>query len=292
LLGVSLGVAARNDAAGARNIIATLVGLAQSQALLSVMSVSQAQRVNCWSGGNKNSVCPYHVVQHSGYSGIAMIISASVLEEHISSGDRAILTKYFTALYKKFIAPLSANGLRADGLYEFADYGIGVLAYARWTGNSGLASSEIRARKRAFEKKIEANGLIDNNSFRGYRGYWYHTLGAESALGYALVARRFGVDLFRDKSLGPRLKNLAIQTVRGAQDYAAFRSIPPKGNNAIRDPGDEIPHMHQFAVNLPSIIAKEYGLQVPIQKAYRSKGRSETISKLIGFNADCYYGSR
>ncbi|WP_434622458.1 alginate lyase family protein [Tabrizicola sp. M-4] len=292
LLGVAMGAAARNDQSSAGQIIDTLVGLAEARALLGVMSVSEAQRVNCWAGGNKNSVCPYHVVQHSGFAAIAMIMSASMLEEHIQPDQKKILEGYFDALFKKFIGPLSKNGLRSDGLYEFADYGIGVLAYARWTGNSRLATSEINARKRSFLGKINADGLIDNNSFRGYRGYWYHTLGAESAFGYALVARRFGVDLFNDRQLGPRLRNLAIQVVNGANDYASFRALPARGNNAARDVADEIPHMHQFAVNLPRIIQQEYGLRVPIQSAYRSKGQSETISRLIGFNADCYYDSR
>ena len=292
LLGVSYGVAARNDSSGAKRIVNTLVGLAQSNAMLNVMSVSEAKRVRCWSGGNQNSVCPFHVVQHSGYSAVAMIISASVLEEYIQPNERAVLTKYFDSLYKKFISPLSRNGLRSDGLYEFADYGIGVLAYARWKGDRRLAAKEIKSRRSSFIKKIEANGLIDNNSFRGYRGYWYHTLGAESALGYALVARRFGVDLFRDRALGPRLKNMATQTVNGGTNYSFFRSLPTRGDNAVRDASDEIPHMHQFAVNLPTIIGREYGYRVPIQNAYRSKSRSETISRLVGFDVDCYYGSR
>lgn len=291
LLGVAYGAAARNDRRSGEAIIATLAGLARDGALLDAPSVDAALRTRCWADGNKNVPCPLHVVQHTGYAMIAMIVAASVLDEYISKADRAIFDDYFRQGFRKFIAPLARNGRQADGLYEFADYGIGVLAYARWTGDASLAQSEIRARRASFLRKIEPEGLIDNNSYRGYRGYWVHTLGAEAALGYALIARRFGVDLFADRALGPRLRNMALQTARGS-DPAVFLALPARGENAIRDPQDAIPHMHQFAVNLPRIIRTEFGIDVPTAARYRQLAGSETISRFIGFDARCYYASR
>lgn len=291
LLGVAYGAAARDDRRSGEAIIATLAGLARTSVLLDAPSVEQAKRTRCWADGNKNALCPLHVVSHTGYAMIAMIVAASVLDEYITEADRALFDDYFRQGFRKFIQPLARNGRQADGLYEFADYGIGVLAYARWTGDEGLAASEIRARRASFLSKIEPEGLIDNNSYRGYRGYWYHTLGAESALGYALIARRFGVDLFSDPALGPRLRNLAIQTARGS-DPAVFLALPARGENAARDRADAIPHMHQFAVNLPRIIRAEFGIDVQTASRYRQLAGSETISRLIGFDARCYYASR
>ena len=293
LLGVSYGAAARGDAASGQKIVATLVNLAQANALLDAPSYSNAKRVECWRGGRSDRPCPLHVVQHTGYTGIAMLYSAVVLEEYMTANQRRVLDAYFGKIYKKFISPLAANHARSNGLYEFGDYGLGVLAYARWKRDAKLAKSEIRKRRSSFAKKINAQGMLTENSYRGYRGYWYHTLGAESALGYALVARSFGTDFFKDPKLGPRLQNLAIQTVNGGRSYSEFRAraLQKSPKNAIKDPKEEIPHMHQFAVGLPTIIKREYGYGVKTASAYKSKGRIETISRIIGFNADCYYSS-
>lgn len=293
LLGVSYGAAARGDAASGQKIIGTLVNLAQSNALLDAPSYSSAKRTQCWADGRSDLPCPLHVVQHTGYTGIAMIYAANVLEEFASADQKRVLDGYFDKIYKKFILPLAANGAKSPGLYEFGDYGLGVLAYARWTNNTRLAKSELRKRRSSFLRKIEADGMLKENSYRGYRGYWYHTLGAESALGYAMVARSFGQDFFKDPKLGPRLQNMAIQSVNGGRSYSEFRAraLQKTTQNAIKDPAAEIPHMHQFAVSLPSIIKQEYGYAVKTASAYRSKGRIETISKLVGFNADCYYSS-
>lgn len=293
LLKVSYGAAARGDAASSRKVVATLVSLAKANALLNAPSFSSAKRVECWEGGRSDRPCPLHVVQHTGYTGIAMLYSAIVLEEYVNADQRRVLDAYFDKIYKKFISPLAANHARNDGLYEFGDYGLGVLAYARWKRDARLVKSELRKRRSSFIKKIDAQGMLKENSYRGYRGYWYHTLGAESAFGYALVARSFGTNFFKDAKLGPRLQNLAIQTVNGGRAYSDFRAraLQKSPKNAIKDPKAEIPHMHQFAVGLPTIINQEYGYGVKTASAYKSKGRIETISKIIGFNADCYYSS-
>ena len=291
LLGVSYGAAARGDAASGQKIINALVNLAQSNALLDAPSYSSAKRTQCWAGGRSDLPCPLHVVQHTGYTGIAMIYAAIVLEEFASADQKRVLDEFFDKIYKKFISPLASNGAKSAGLYEFGEYGLGVLAYARWTNNTRLAKSELRKRRSSFLRKIEADGMLKENSYRGYRGYWYHTLAAESALGYAMVARSFGQDFFKDPKLGPRLQNMAIQSVNGGRNYPEFRerALQKTTQNAIKDPTAEIPHMHQFAVSLPAIIKQEYGCGVQTAPAYRSKGRIETVSKLVGFNADCYY---
>ena len=294
LLEVSMGVAARSDAAAARRIIATMTDIAAANALLDAPSLTIAKKTKCWDGGSGKSICLMHVVSHTGYTAIAMLYSAIMLEEYIAPDQRKVLDAYFKRMNGKFLAPIAKEFAKGRGLYEFTDNGLGVLAYARWTRNERMAARELKARKSAFARKIAPDGMIKENSYRGYRGYWYHTLGAESALGYALVARSFGHDFFNDRKIGPRLRALAIQTVNGGANYNAFLQESLKGgsDNKIRDKNLEIPHMHQFAVNLPLIVRQEYGWPVQTARGYRSKGSSETISRLIGFNADCYYSSR
>jgi hypothetical protein len=291
LLGITYGIANNRDHSRAKEVVNVLVDLAQNNTLLDSLTPGETVRAGCWIGGDKNSPCLFHTPQHTGFTMIAMLYSAIVLEEYISPNQKQILDVYFKKSYNKFIKPMAKTQLGQKGLYEFADYGLGVLAYARWTNNAQLAARELKNRRNSFIKKIEEGGFIDNNSFRGNRGYWYHTLGAESALGYALVARSFGYNFFKDPTLGPELKAIADATLLGGIDYNSFDRLPDRGRNASKDPEDAKPHMHQMSVSLPLIIEQEYGINVPTHQRYNKLVQLETIGRFIGFNADCYYES-
>ena len=210
----------------------------------------------------------------------------------MNESDKQILSKYFKKAYKKFVKPLALGSLNNDGFYEWGDGGIGVLAYAHWTNDKNLAYKEIKRRRNDMIKKITKDGYIHNNSFRGNRGYWYHTLGANSMFGYAIIVRSFGVDLFKDEYLGPKLKLLAFRTLEGDQDYSTFEKLSTRGNNVSKDPKDARPHMHQVAVSLPIIMLKEFGMLANNNWTYKRLVKYESIDKFIGFNADCYYSSK
>jgi len=291
LLGITYGIANDQNQNRAKEVVNVLVDLAQSNTLLDSLTPGETVRAGCWINGDKNSPCLFHTPQHTGFTMIAMLYSAIVLEEYMSPEQKKVLDIYFKKSYNKFIKPMAKAQLGQKGLYEFADYGLGILAYARWTNDTQLAAQELKNRRNSFIKKIEENGFIDNNSFRGNRGYWYHTLGAESALGYALVARSFGYNFFKDPKLGPELKAIAEATLLGGVDYNRFDSMPDRGRNASKDLEDARPHMHQLSVSLPLIIEQEYNIRVPIHSRYNKLVQLESVGRFIGFNADCYYDS-
>lgn len=273
----------------AHDIIDILVYIAKAEALLSTSTDTDGQ---CWAGGNKNAKCAYHTPQHTGFAFHAMLYSAIILKEYITSEQKEILDEYFDQAYEKFISPFAIKSLHADGFYEFGDYGLGVLAYAHWTNDKGLAKKEIERRYQSIRRKIESTGYINNNSYRGNRGYWYHTLGANSIYGYAIVARAYGVDFFKDPKLGPDLRAMALKTLEGELDYNKFISKGNRGKNVSKDPKDARLHMHQMAVSLPSIILNEFGITVGNNYRYQSLKNAETIDRFIGFNVDCYYNSK
>lgn len=289
LLRITYIAAGNSDKQLADDIIDILVYIAKAEALLLTSTDTDGQ---CWKGGNKNAKCAYHTPQHTGFAFHAMLYSAIILKEYITLEQKEILDEYFDQAYEKFISPLAVKPLHADGFYEFGDYGLGVLAYAHWTDDKRLASKEIKRRYQSIKQKIESTGYIDNNSYRGNRGYWYHTLGANSIYGYAIVARAYGFDFFKDPKLGPKLKAMALKTLEGEINYNKFVSKGNRGNNASKDPKDARPHMHQMAVSLPIIILNEYGIEVGNNHKYRELGGRETIDRFIGFNADCYYNSK
>jgi hypothetical protein len=292
LLELSYTAAATSNAEQSKELIRTLMYLAEKRLLLDALKVNEIKS-SCYAGsGNVKAKCPYHIPQHTSFLFTAMLNAANVLSEYTTQQERSVLESYFASAYQDFIKPLASSGLRDQSFYEFGDGGLGVLAYARFTNDKSLAASEIGARKNALMKVINDEGYIDNNSYRGVRAYWYHTLGANSAYGYALVAREFGVDFFRDQVLGPKLKALAEKVVEGTVDYKKFMSKGNRGYNHSKDPIYAQPHMHQMAVSLPIILKREFGINVPLSSAYVSKVSNETIDRIIGFNADCYYASK
>lgn len=292
LLELSYSAAAAKKLHQSKELIRTLVYLADGKLLLDALQTSQIKS-RCYTGQKGvKAKCPYHIPQHTSFTFTAMLNAANVLEEYLTREDRKILDPYFASAYSKFLRPLSSDGLRSKAFYEFGDGGLGVLAYARYTKNKSLAEREILDRKSSLIRVINEDGYIDNNSYRGGRAYWYHTLGANSVYGYALVAREFGIDFFRDPVLGEKLKALAEKIVEGAVDYKKFVSKGIRGTNHSKDPKDARLHMHQMAVSLPRILKQEFGIDIPLSPAYQSKGRNETIDRIIGFNSDCYYDSK
>ena len=276
---------ATNDADGIADVIDTLLFIADNDALLG----TKEAKGKCWLDGDKNAKCGYHTRQHAGFTFIAMVMSATVIKEHLTKDGLNVLNTYYKNGYEKFIKPNALEPLKNKGLYEFADYGIGVLAYANWTNDKKLAKKELKRRHANWLEKISNDGLINQNSFRGHRGYWYHTLGANGVFSYALIAREFGWDFFTDPKLGPKLQALAKSVYAGDQDIQVFLDLPFSAKNAARDIEDARYHMHQLSLNLPSILANEYDLEVGRNVDYQRKSSRETVDRQTGFNADCYY---
>ena len=278
---------AKNDLDGIKDVIKTLLFIAERNALLNTKNVEG----KCWQDGNKNAKCGYHTMQHTGFAFNAMVMSATTIKEHLTKDELNVLNIYFKKGYEKFIEPNAIAPLNSKGIYEFADNGISVLAYAHWTNDKKLAERELKRRHKDWLKKISDYGLLNQNSYRGHRSYWYHTLGANSVFGYALIAREFGWDFFTDSELGPKLRALAESVYAGDRDIKVFLDLPFSAKNAIKDIKDARHHMHQLSLGLPIILKNEYNMLVGNNPIYQHKSSRETVDRQTGFNAECYYSS-
>ena len=292
LLDNTFDAAARNDPVRARQVIDVIVDLARKEFFLNTPTIAETKRLKCWKRGNKNAKCGFHTTQHAAFAFNALMYSAIILREHLTGDEEEILDQYFSKTYRKYTKPLTNSQIKHDGYYEFGGHGLGVLAYANWTRDAKLAKRAIGKMRKKIRKVITRKGYIDNNSYRGVRAYWYHTLGADSIYGYAAVARAHGVDFFADPKVGPELRNLAEATLEGAVDYEKFVSKGTRGKNHSKDPKDARLHMHQLAVSLPTFIKEEFAIEVPTAAKYDRLSRHEWVDRIIGFNSDCYYSSR
>ena len=296
LLDLTYDATATGDAGKARRMVELLVHLAEKETLFSTPKLSELKKGKCWKGGNTRAKCPTHTTEHASHYFVAFVYAAIVLREHMNDEEKALLGKYIDRAYLDYIRPVARLLAKGSGFYSFAHNGLGVLAYANWSNDTRLAKSEIRRTAKLISRLVNRKGYIDNNSYRGVRAYWYHTLGADNMLAFAVVAREHGVDLFKDRKVGPKLRALAGATLEGGVDLDKFMSKGNRGTKHSRnystDPKDARPHMHQLAVSLPMFLIREFGVDVPTAPKYDRLVRHETVDRFVGFNAACYYASR
>ena len=296
LLDLTYDAAATGNAEKARKMVALLVYLAERKTLFSTPKLNELKRGKCWKDGNTKAKCPTHTTEHASHYFMAYVYAAIVLREHMSDAEESLLDEYIERSYRDYIRPVARLLEKGSGFYSFAHNRLGVLAYANWQGDARLAKKDIRRTKKIISRLVNRKGYIDNNSYRGVRAYWYHTLGADNILAYAVVAREHGVDLFTDRKVGPKLKALAAATLEGGVDLDKFMSKGSRGTkyskNYSTDPKDARPHMHQMAVSLPLFVLREFGIDVPTAPKYDRLVRRETVDRFVGFNAACYYASR
>ena len=117
-------------------------------------------------------------------------------------------------------------------------------------------------------------------------------MGLDPALSYALVAREWGQDFFKDAQLGPKLKAAVQKTALGVIDYTAFRSVGNRGNSFSTNEKDSKAHIHQYALNIPLISKKEFGFNLPLDSRYKKLRKLESYSQTSGLIAKCYYSGK
>ena len=288
----SYAAAAANDVALAGTILDGLSRLATAKHYSNekgLISRKAAQRIVCYKNG-PNSPCPSHTPRFVARMYSNLLISAAVLQSFMTEQDRKTILPWLKTGYRKFILPEVSSD--QDGIYDFANNGMAQLAYAALAGNKALARRELSTRKKQFNKAFQTSGYIRNNSYRGVRALWYHTYGLDPALSYALVAREWGQDFFKDAQLGPKLKAAVKKTALGVTDYAAFRSVGNRGNSYSTNKKDAKRHIHQYALNISLISKKEFNFNLPLDSRYKKLIKFESYSQTSGLSAECYYSGK
>ena len=290
LLDMTYKVASDKDARGAKVLIGFMEEAARTELMYDWENWNDIAGKTCWKG--PDSKCAYHHPEFASQFISGMLISAVILEEYIEPNQRIVLDKYFAKMYKRFIKPQAFNQW-STGFYAGANGGVGNLAYARWTNDQRLFAKEIKYRTKIIRKHFRKDGWIENNSWRGNRDYWYHTLGLDTVLGYMVIARANGYDLFADQDINSRISASIDKTVLGNKSLVEFSKKGYKGKNHITGKKDARPHLHQEAINLVQFMKKEYNVHItPRQEHFYRQGDQENVSMTVGFNASCYYKSK
>ena len=184
-----------------------------------------------------------------------------------------------------------------------------VLAYAAYTQDKNLAYKTFEETYNYIDKRLLEDGFIVNNSFRGVRGYWYHTLGLNNILGFVALAEEWNYPLNDDFKL--RISKAVDQMGLGARDINAYHAqwidkFNTKtyrlkfagrdiyvGNSSL-DEKDARYHIHQHAPFI-DYLSKRYtdadvsffNQEVIGVKTWKDKKRGSYYDRMLGFNPKC-----
>jgi hypothetical protein len=267
-----------------------LVDLAKANTLYDSISIEGLKsKPKCWANNDPNSPCWYHEYEFARGVFSNYMIGALWLKSELTKDELKIVNKYIKKMYKKFLKPVEFKKQDA-GIYQMANGGASTLVYASWTNNKKLAAKEINFRFREFDKLIYDDGYINNNSFRGYRGQWYHSYGLNITLGYVYVAELWGAKI--PEKLQKKITNSAKVANLAITDWKKFKSREFKGKNRnkISDPSNAIKHTHQMAIAIDKLMEVVTGIKLENDPVYLQKRKmhlKDGIDDLIGFNPNC-----
>jgi hypothetical protein len=269
-----------------------LVDLAKADTLYDSIGYNEVRKKpGCYAGKNDiNAPCWYHEYQFARDVFADYMITALWLKDELNKQEFKVVDQYIKKMYRKFLRPTESN-IEEKGFYQMANGGTGILAYANWIGSKTLAAKEINHRFKEIDSLFYEDGYINDNSFRGYRGQWYHSYGVDSALGYVYLADLWGAEV--PKKLQNKLVKAAKVVNLAITDWDAFKSrthnkLPA---NAILDSHNAQKYTHRYALGLDELMLEITGVELEYDAHYVSKtgkyGHAYGIDTLIGFPPGC-----
>ena len=290
---LTIDAVSRNDSEQADRIAELLVEFAETTPFVELIDWQRGlSRGDCWGGGDKNSGCSFHGTEIIALAVQTITISSVILKDHFGSENLKKINNYITEYHKKLVIPTSNKLARGDAFYS-ADFSLSLLGFGIFLEDKALLADELIDRSLHLARKVYDDGAISGASFRGNRGYWYHTLNHENVFAFAGVARTLGFDLLRSAGLRNKFQSLADATIGGSKDVAAFEKkySYEKVDNASKDKSDARPHVHQMSIGLPFYIANEYQRPLTLQSGYLSRVSAYPFSPYVYFGGECFYES-
>jgi hypothetical protein len=155
------------------------IDLAEANQLYNTINRAELRdKPMCWENNDPNAPCYYHEYQGAVHFFGHYLTNVIKLKSSMTKAEIAIIDKYVEGMWKRFMKP-DVWGKKDSGFYQFANGGMTTLTYAAWTGDKKLAAKEINFRFKEISKLFFDDGYINNNSFRGTRAQWYHSLGVQ-----------------------------------------------------------------------------------------------------------------
>ena len=261
--------------------------IAKGNQFMNTKSYDEAKGLCYGENNNTSAPCPIHAPSFVGTNMTTYLISALWLKEYFTKEQMDVLNPYINKIYFKYIHPKAIEQVDS-GFYDMANLGIGRLAYAAWTNDTKMAEDEFRMRLKQMDKLWEENGYIDNNSYRGVRGVFYHSSGVDIALGYIQLANAWGYkvpDMLMVKvKKSAELINAYIDDPKNYYNYPDSK-IP---FNASKNPADA-QGVHSQAFALKTLMKNVVDVDLKPDREFENKSRGEFIDVMLGFNPKCMF---
>lgn len=309
--------------AQAQLTIKLLVAYAENNLMLDSTSIPEILAMRqkgdfnrCYKGkGDTKAVCHWHTAQEASRFAGQITIAALKVQPFMDETSSKVISAYLKKLYKKFSQPWQDNHGKKwreksqVGFYQMGYGSFSVLAYAAYTKDKNLANTTFEETHNYISKRLLENGLIVNNSFRGVRGYWYHTLGLNNILGFVALAKEWNYPL--GDAFKKRVSKAVEQMRVGAIDMAAYHAqwmdrFDTKtyrlifegrdiyvGNSSLNEK-DARYHIHQQAPFIDYLSQKYsdadvsfFNQDVPGVKVWKLKKRGAYYDRSLGFNPRC-----
>ena len=268
-----------------------LLRIAKADTLYNSISYEELQKKpRCWVNNDPDSPCWYHEFEFAGQTFGNFMIAAIYLKSEFNEKELKEMNRYIDKMYKKFLKPIQFRK-NDKGFYAMANGGLSTLVYASWTNNKKLAAKEINHTFNEIDSLFYKDGYINDNSFRGLRGQWYHSYGVNIALGYVYIAKLWGAKVpekVQNKLVNSaKVVNLAITD---PDKFAERKNPNGKARNRIKNKNSATPHTHQMAIAIDTLMEIVAGIELEHDPIYLSKRKMhipDGTDDLIGFNPNC-----
>lgn len=296
LFALSQTAVATSEDALKQKAIQLVVELAETETLLNTPSLKEVRGGRCYGGkGDTKAYCAFHVVQFAAQFAGNYYVSLSFLLPYMTENQKRIVLSYSRALFEKYVYPVNQNlGKDKEQFSQMANMSLAVLYYAYITEDQKLAQKTFAETFRNIDTVFLDDGYILGTSFRGVRGFWYHTYGTNSAMALMHIANVWGVDV--PTYISEKVKKSSELINLGIADLDKFherKSPTGKIKNASYNPADAIYHVHQLAIGIDQLSQVTVGvdLNVEADKDYIEKRVGEYPNDwTIGFNPQCIAG--
>ena len=295
LFAISQQAVAKNDEELKKEVKNLLKEIAKSETLLATPSLKEVKSKGgkCYDGNNNvKAVCKFHVTQFAAQFGANYIVAATLLKDDMSDEEYMIIGDYIDKMHKKFSLPLFQDmNKKKKEFSQMANGGLSLLAYAHWKNNTNLAAKTFGKIFENIDRVFMDDGYIKGTSFRGVRGFWYHSYGTNSALAVIALADLWKMQVPKKVRIkvteATKLLNVGITDIKV---FYARKDPDGKQKNASYNEVHARHHMHQMAIGIAHLADFAVGVDVKIEDDYEYKRKTLTeypSDFTIGFNSNC-----
>ena len=233
-------------------------------------------------------------------------------QDYMDYRELTIVSDYIENMYNDYIEPWwnrsgSGNKEIEDGFYQMGHGAISKLAYAQWKNNPVMAEEVFKDSFRYIDGLVFGEGYIANNSFRGTRGYWYHSLALNNMLGMVALADQWNYPVSQkiiDKLT--KASDFLVKTDPEQWEDYLIENYSNKGKYVETKEGREVyfgnvtwrkentrPHIHQGGYQLELLVNTytdstwETIKDTPKYKIWKYKRDKMNTDVQLGFNPLC-----